>query len=210
MTFSPHGSKPQSININCFGKSHIDMKSELMCHGHPKSLKRLLCFQETQSPAVRLRVTWNRSSRMLSCEKHNQNWARLQFQHYYGITQNYAWRTCQIWRLLWKAGRSQIWLAICNLVFEAECICIASSHWAICVHPGSIPKHQVLWRKEIWKRFNSHLEHKNHLGWGEKLCMQEVTFKVAVSEEGITNWYLCRIMHSEQIIGPFCNIKVYI
>lgn len=79
-------------------------------------------------------------------------------------------------------------------------ICIASSHWAICVHPGSILKRQVLWEEEIWESFSSHIEHKNHLGWGKKLHMWEVISKAAVSEEGITNWYLYRITHLEQII----------
>lgn len=75
------------------------------------------------------------------------------------------------------------------------------------MQPGSTLKRQVLRKEEIWKSFNPHLEHKNHLGWGKKLHMWEVTLKAAVPEEGITNWYLYRITHLKQIIRPLHNIS---
>lgn len=67
------------------------------------------------------------------------------------------------------------------------------------MHLGSTLKHQMLWKEEIWESFNPQIEHKNHLGWGKKLHMWEVTLKATVPEEGISNWHLYRITHLEQI-----------
>lgn len=152
MTFSPHSSEPQYINTNYFWKSYIEFKWKPLHHENSRSLWRSLCFWDIL-PWNQASVAQNGRSWTLKRKNHNWIWERLfswlQFQCCWGVTQN--WRTCQIWRPLWKISISQIWLAICNLAFESEHICIASSHWAICAHLGSTLKHQMLWKEEIGK-----------------------------------------------------------
>lgn len=63
-------------------------------------------------------------------------------------------------------------------------------------------------------KFQSSYRAQKSPGVGEELHMWEVTLKVAVFEERITNWYLYRITHVEQITkkkaGPYTTFQLHL